>query len=137
MKRLIAGLAFTAALAIAPASVAATGAPRVTEPLVCNGPAGTTCHGSLTMTTVELVRHKSLVALTNAATKRRVVVVGSSSFALPAGSSATEVVRLNALGRQLLARFRKLPVAVTVRFTAPDGSTDTTKVDRLVVKQHN
>jgi hypothetical protein len=57
-------------------------------------------------------------------TTRRTVVDGSTSTAIPAGSSATLTVKLDAGARELLAKFHKLPVDFTV--TLGSGSTSTT-----------
>jgi hypothetical protein len=68
----------------------------------------------------EHLRDGKLKAVTASAyaagkTKTRVVVVASATTALASGASKTISIRLNATGRELLARFHKLTVLTTVR----------------------
>jgi hypothetical protein len=60
---------------------------------------------------------KAVTASAHAAgkTKTRVVVVASATTALAPGANKTISIRLNATGRELLARFHKLTVLTTVR----------------------
>jgi hypothetical protein len=61
------------------------------------------------------------------------VVVGSQTVTLAAGQVKTITVRLNAAGRQLLARFAKLPVTLTV-VLAENGHTTTVAKRQLTIK---
>jgi hypothetical protein len=114
----------TPTLAIASSVLAKTDAVSVT--LRCTATAGSDGAATGKLTSVETLKGGSLTTVTHARRKttRRTVVDGSTSTAIPAGSSATLTVKLNAGARALLAKFHKLPVDFTV--TLGSGSTSTT-----------
>ena len=79
--------------------------------LTCAGAAGTSCTVKATLTTVETLRgaHPAALGLKSGA-HTRTVVVGSGALTIPAGTSRTLTVALNAGGRALLSRFHRLPL---------------------------
>ncbi len=84
---------------------------NITVPLGCSGPAGTTCQVRVTVTTLEKLHGSRISAL---AAKTRTVTIAGASTAIAAGGRRTVTVKLNALGRSLLARFHKLPLHIAV-----------------------
>jgi PKD domain len=89
---------------------------RVVVQLAC---AGAPCTGEAKLTTRERLRSGKLVAVqssrhTGARTTHRTVTVGASRFKLAAGQTLKVSVALNATGRKLLARFKKLPVRLAI-----------------------
>jgi len=83
--------------------------------LTCAGAAGTSCTVKATLTTVETLRgaHPAALGLKSGA-HTRTVVVGSGALTIPAGTSRTLTVALNAGGRALLSRFHRLPLHLGV-----------------------
>jgi hypothetical protein len=115
-----------------------SGSPRVsargrglTVTLVC-GPTAK-CPVSIVATTTEKLKGNKIVGV--AKTRRRTVVVAASSLTIAAGKRQTITVRLNATGRRLLARFKKLPVKLTISLIRPDGKKTTVKVTHLTLRQ--
>ncbi len=88
---------------------------RVVLSLACTG---APCKGEAKLTTREKLISGKLVAVQSRRGKARTtykpVTVGVSHFTLTPGQTLTVPVALNATGRGLLARFRKLPVTLTV-----------------------
>jgi hypothetical protein len=85
----------------------------------CAGTASQQCSGRISLTTVETRLGRKVIAVASAAAgkpKRRhvTVAVGSARYRLAGGHSMTMHVKLNRVGRVLLARFHKLPVKVTL-----------------------
>jgi hypothetical protein len=74
------------------------------------------CAGTTKLQSIELVRAKggAVTGIRSARTKRKMVTVGSGTFSLAAGSTKTITVKLNATGRKLLKRFKRLPTKLTV-----------------------
>jgi Invasin, domain 3 len=89
----------------------------ISVPVACAGSAGTSCTVTLTLTLVETVKGRTLVAVSAAKrrtkTTRRIVTVASRTITLAAGRSQDVHVALNSTGRQLLGRLHKLPVILT------------------------
>jgi hypothetical protein len=82
------------------------------------GCTGAACAGEALLTTREKLRSGKLVAVQSrhakARTTYRTMVVGASHFMLAAGQTLDVSVKLNATGRKLLKRFKKLPVTLEV-----------------------
>jgi hypothetical protein len=76
------------------------------------------CGGEARLTTREKLRGSKLLAVqaghAKVRTSDRSVVVGSARFTLNPGQTSNISLGLNATGRKLLTRFRKLPVTLTV-----------------------
>jgi len=91
---------------------------RVTVTLACVGPAGSSCEVQASLSTLELTRSGKLFALSarhgHARTRVQRVSVGSSRVRIAAGRRLRVAIALNATGRGLLARFRRLPVRLRV-----------------------
>ena len=88
---------------------------RVVLSLACTG---APCTGEAKLATSEKLISGKLVAVQSRHRKLRTtykkVTVGVSHFTLAPGQTLTVAVALNATGRGLLARFRKLPVSLTI-----------------------
>jgi hypothetical protein len=105
-----------------PVPLAVVGAPRpaaggtsLSLALSCKGPGA--CPVIVTATTTEQLRHGRVVSISRARPRTRTVVVASASVTLAAGEVKVLTIRLNAAGRRLEARFKKLPVTLTVYVT--------------------
>jgi hypothetical protein len=85
--------------------------------LVCQAAVGVVCQGVAQLTTLEKLLGKRVTALSARREKRhsKRVVIGSTSFSLPAGQSDNIKVPLNSTGRKLLARFRRVPASLQIR----------------------
>jgi hypothetical protein len=86
----------------------------------CAGTASQRCSGRIMLTTVETRLGPRVIAVASAAAgkpkRRRVTVsVAGVRYRLAGGRSMTVHVKLNRTGGSLLARFRALPVKVTLR----------------------
>jgi hypothetical protein len=97
------------------------GAPRagrnsVSVPLKCSAQAAGSCKLKLRLTVLETLHGTRVVAVA-AQTRRTTVTVGSRTARLKPGQQATVAVTLNATGKQLLARMRRLPVKLSVSGT--------------------
>jgi predicted outer membrane repeat protein len=68
------------------------------------------CNGSVDLTALEKLKGKKVVGLA----KTKKVKVGSKSYSLAAGQTKTVTVKLNGAGKKLLAKFKKLPLKVSV-----------------------
>jgi hypothetical protein len=93
--------------------------------VACNGAVGQTCAGTYTLTSRERVKGHAVTAVTASKHKStkpkqpptKQVKVGSGSYNLASGKSATLDFSLNGAGKQLLTQFYKLPVTVTLTGT--------------------
>ena len=85
--------------------------------MTCQAAAGAICTGAASMTTLETLVGKTVTGLAARKRKRssKRVVVGTTTFSIPAGKTLRVVVPLNSTGRKLLAKFKRLPVTVTAR----------------------
>jgi hypothetical protein len=89
----------------------------VTFTVACKGEAGASCEVESTLTTIKKLRHGRLVAVSgrrHPKNRTEKVTVGSSKLTIPAGQKVTISISLNATGKSLLARFRALPVHLSV-----------------------
>jgi len=120
-----------------PAPLEIVGAPRPSSSgtslaltLSCNGPG--TCPVTVTATTAEQLRHGRVVALSASRPRTRTVVVASASLTIAAGKVKVVTLRLNATGRRLEARFKRLPVTLTM-FVTEQGHKTLVKRVHLVL----
>jgi hypothetical protein len=116
-------------------SATATGV-KVT--VACTGTAAQTCAGTATLTSVETVKGKTLLAIAASHHKRKrkhktTVTVGSATYSVHGGETAIVTVKLNTTGRKLLAHFRKLPLDATVSEVQPGGAATTIATSTLTV----
>jgi hypothetical protein len=85
------------------------------------------------LVTKETLRGRTVLRVSAAAQrakkKTRKLTVGSGRYTLAGGKSLKVTVKLNASGRKLLRRFRRLPVSVTVT-----QGTKTIRLTRLTIK---
>jgi hypothetical protein len=107
------------------------GSNRVTFRLSCRA---ATCSGSAALTAIELVRKPGGKLVGVAVRKaKKTVSVGRVSFSIRAGGAKTVTVKLNATGRKLLKRYKRVPVRLTVRYKSA-GKTAKLPVKKVTVK---
>jgi hypothetical protein len=94
------------------------------------------CHVKLVARSTERLRGKKIIAITSAVrrVRKRTVVVGSATFTIAAGKTRKVTLRLNRLGRRLEAKFKKLPLALTITLSQPGGRTKTIKVFKRTLR---
>ncbi|HEY4996655.1 MAG TPA: hypothetical protein VII03_01590 [Solirubrobacteraceae bacterium] len=90
---------------------------KVTMILGCAGAPGTRCEVSLSLMSTERLRGRRLVGLAARSLHTRKVTVGAYNTTIAAGVRARVTVKLNRLGRRLLARFGRLPVHLDATLT--------------------
>lgn len=120
-----AGLTASASVAVTyvptPGTAAIVGSPsgrnaRVSVTLSCAGGAGQSCRVGLDASTLERLSGRRIAALSARARARsRRVSVASGTVALNPGQTVTVAFGLNRTGRTLLARFKSLPVTLTIQ----------------------
>jgi hypothetical protein len=106
---------------LAGARVTAAGG-KVHVSLECRGLAGSACAGQIALTSIERVSRGRIRAVI-ARVRSHQVGVGAARLTIPAGSRMTIAVALSSTGRRLLARFRRLPLSVTIRQIGGAGAT--------------
>ncbi|MCW3032381.1 MAG: hypothetical protein JWM60_726 [Solirubrobacterales bacterium] len=106
---------------------------KVAVTLACNGPAGSSCVAQITLTSVEKLKHGKLSGVT-AKTRSKRVTVGAARVTIPAGKRKTVTIALNATGRRLLARFRRLPTHVVVQLIGPGAKRTTVTAQNVTVQ---
>ncbi len=112
---LLLGTAVSAGSALALIGRPASSGAGVTDKLICEPSAPRPCRATETLTTTETTRGGRLVALSaTARRKRRTVIVATKRVMVHPGRAVTVTVKLNATGRELLARFGKLPVTLKI-----------------------
>ncbi len=90
---------------------------KLTAELSCAGSPSQSCTGTLALSTLEHLRSGKLTALSAShKTKKqsRTVLLASASYVIAAGTSQTLTITLNATGRQLLAKYHRLPAELTL-----------------------
>jgi hypothetical protein len=101
----------------------ATSGPGATIVVACQGPSGETCRG-VAILQVKERRHGTSVVAVSAATPTRghvtttTVTVAQGSFAISVGHRTTVHLTLSSAARRLLARFYRLPAALTFSGTS-------------------
>jgi hypothetical protein len=109
---------------------------EVSFTIACQGAAGASCDVESVLSTVEKTRHGKPVAVSARAhgkTRSKHVIVGSVGLVIPAGERVKIAIKLNALGRSLLARFGKLPVHLNVVLVSA-GERSTIIAQNITVK---
>jgi Glucodextranase, domain B len=103
----------------------------------CNGAAGTSCEVSSTVTTVEKTRKGRPIALSAKShptkTSSKTVTVGTAKIVIAAGQKLKFTIKLNSLGKSLLAKFGKLPVHLSATLTT-NGVKSTILSENLTIK---
>ncbi len=94
------------------------------------------CHLKLVATTTERRRGRKIVAVLSSAPKlrRHTAVIASANVTVHAGGTQRFTLKLNRLGRSLEARFKRLPVAVTVTLAEPGGNSARIRVFHRTLK---
>jgi hypothetical protein len=87
----------------------------LTDTLSCHGSTGQTCTLKMSLTVVETLKGKKVVAVTARAKRKKTVTIGSKTVTLQAGQTKKETVKLNRKGLALLKKRHKLPVSFTVK----------------------
>jgi hypothetical protein len=124
-----------------PPTVELSGSPSlagniVTFSLHCSSVSGAPCTGTAKLTATKLVRGRSVVGVTTKKQPKKTrVLVGTKKFSVPAGKTQRIKVPLNAAGKKLLTRFRKLPVTLTVFRDQPTGAPKVAFTKKLTFKQ--
>lgn len=109
---------------------------HVLVPLTCSPRAAGTCSLTVRVTVTETMRGRKVASVSarRAPRSRHVtVLVAEARLRLVRGASQTVSVGLNSTGRHLLARFRRLPVRVSVRGTIIGAISGSLGSQRLVV----
>ncbi|HWF73627.1 MAG TPA: Ig domain-containing protein, partial [Solirubrobacteraceae bacterium] len=118
-------------------ATASLGALKVTSAKVaitvtCAGTALQRCTGRLLLTTIEHLTGHKVTAITAAKRKakksKRTVTAGKASYRVTGGRGITVTIALNATGKALLARFRKLPAELALTATGAKKVTATKAV---------
>jgi hypothetical protein len=106
----------------------------------CAGAPGAQCQLSLSLTVHETLKGHKIVAVTarSGHRKHKLVVVGSASVTLTAGSTQTVKISLNHKGRKLLKSRHKLKVTLHVSEAVGGGQTKTvaTKTVKFKARGH-
>jgi hypothetical protein len=105
--------AATAPVTASLAGPAGSAKEHVSLKLACHGAAGTSCRIHVSLTTMEKLRGRHLIALAATRTRSRQVTLATDTVVIPAGHQLEVTLTLNATGRKLLARFGKLPARLT------------------------
>jgi hypothetical protein len=118
-----------------PPKLTLVGSPKATKTgvsftVTCASPSGEACTLASTLTARTRVKGKRVVGVA----KLRKVKVGSKSATIAANRTAVVAVRLNAKGKNLLKRFRRLPVRVDASWSAPRVLKTALTSKRLTVK---
>jgi predicted outer membrane repeat protein len=91
---------------------------------------GATCNGVATETSAVKTTIEQIVGIA-ARTHRKSIAVGSTTFSIAAGRTATITIRLNARGRALLRRFGRLPVNISVLLSQLNGRAGVAETARV------
>lgn len=105
---------------------------KVTFTLACIGTAGTRCTVKVTLTTIEKLHGKKINGVVARLRSKR-VSLGTVTLSIPAGTKVKISLKLNALGRRLLAHFHKLPLHLSAVLSTP-GVTKTVVAQNVVVR---
>jgi hypothetical protein len=90
---------------------------RVSVPLTCSAQAAGSCTITLRLTVVETLRGGRVIAVAARRAQHATATVGASVVHLAPGQRRTVTVALNATGRRLLARVRRMAVRLSVSGT--------------------
>jgi hypothetical protein len=121
---------------VAAAAAARASGAAVLQTLTCSGRPGQACRFAITLTTLERLSGKRVLGV-SASTRRKLrklrVAVGTLTVTVQAGQAVGAVVHLNATGRRLLKRLRRLPVTVTTT-TSVAGTPVTLATKKLTLR---
>ncbi len=93
------------------------------------------CHITAGLTAIETLRGgKPVVISARAKRGQRRVILATKRLRIAAGRTMTVTVKLNATGRKLLAKFKRLPVKLTITLTL-DGQNTVVTIRKLTVKR--
>jgi hypothetical protein len=101
--------------------------------VLCQSPDGSACQGVASLSTSERLidgRAVAVQARKHAPSSTRAVAVGSTTLSLAPGQAQTVVVPVSRAAENLLARFRKLPVALTVSLLGTAGASPAVAAER-------
>jgi len=107
---------------------------EVTVTLSCGGTVSQTCTGTLTLSALEhLTGHKlTAVSAAKKPTKpkktTRTVTLAKTTYRITGGGHTTVTIKLDATGKQLLAKYHKLPAKLAVTPSASNAATATKTV---------
>lgn len=105
---------------------------KVTFTLACIGTAGTRCTVKVAVTTIEKLHGKKIKGVVARLRSKR-VSLGTVTLSIPAGTKVKISLKLNALGRRLLAHFHKLPVHLSAVLSTPGVQAKTVVAQNVIV----
>ena len=116
------------------------GTPRVagatvSVPLTCSAQAAGSCAITLRLTVVETLHGNRVVAVAAARARHATVTVAASTVHLRPAQQLTVNLALNATGRRLLARLRRVPVRLSVSGTVVGALSATLKSATLTLSR--
>jgi hypothetical protein len=131
-----ASITYTVAAAPAIGGSPSVNANTVSMKILCDGATGQSCTGAISASTTEKLaaNGKTLVgviAKSKPKPRSKTVVVGQTSFTIHAGQTQTIKLALNATGKRLLARFKRLPAKLVVT-TPATGAGQKTLVNKTI-----
>jgi streptogramin lyase len=113
--------------------------------IACQGPAGQTCGGPVTLSS-RVTAHGSKTTAVAAKAKRKpkpppkkvskTVTVASGSYSVASGQSTAITLRLNSAGQKLLNRFYRLPASLAIGGTTPITKSVSFSYERLHISPH-
>lgn len=106
---------------------------KVTFTLACIGTAGTRCTVKVALTTIEKLHGKKIKGVVARLRSKR-VSLGTVTLSIPAGTKVKISLKLNALGRRLLAHFHKLPLHLSAVLSTPGVQAKTVVAQNVVVR---
>ena len=101
--------------------------------LACHGATGTKCKIHVQLTTVEKTRHGHLIGLAATKTHYKRVTIATLTVVIPAGQQVKVALKLNSIGRRLLAHFGKVPAHLTAILEG-EGRRSTVIAQNLTIK---
>jgi hypothetical protein len=131
-----ASITYTVAAAPAIEGSPLVSANTVSVQILCDGSSGQSCTGTISASTTEKLaaNGKTLVgviAKSKPKPRSKTVVVGRTSFTIQAGQTETVKLGLDATGKRLLARLKRLPAKLVVTVPAIGGG-QTTLVNNAI-----
>jgi hypothetical protein len=85
-------------------------------------------------TTTEKLRNGKIVSLAKQKLRKRLIRVASAKVTIAAGATRVVTLKLNATGRKLLKRFKRMPVTLAITLLGPGGKKVVIKLTRLTLK---
>jgi streptogramin lyase len=104
---------------------------RLAFTVACRGASGQTCSGAATLTATEaLSSHGAVIGVTSR--RKKQVTVGKTGISVPAGQTRKLTLTLNATGKKLISRFKRLPALLTITTTNASGLKTTVAKSKVV-----